>query len=430
MLRTRTVACVAVSLLLVAASFLPKKGETVPLILATGGEAPNDSSRSPILSPSGRVAALATEASNLVDTDTDAVRDILVVDLRKGTALCASVSSAGVKADGDSDDPVLDRRGKRVAFASLATNLVDADTNGLQDIFVHDVKSGETLRVSVTSDGTQADGSSGQPSISSSGRLVAFASDATNLVAGDDNGASDIFVHDLLTGVTQLASDAFDGAPADGDSVLPRLSGNGRRLGFISEARNLVPVDGNARRDVFLRDLKTGAIEMVSVASDGSVADGHSDTLSLSATGRRIAFDSRAQNLDPADLHVGLDVFVRDRVKRTTTLVSKPAGDVAADDESTQPAIAGNGRWLAFTSAATNLVDADANAATDIFRLHLKTGAIERVSVSTAGAEADGHSDSPVLSRNGRYVVFSTRAGNLFDGAAADGAGTIALRRP
>jgi len=430
MRRTRFVAFSSVSMLLVAASLLPQKSQTVPLLTPADGEAPNFSSRPPVIAPSGRVAAVATEASNLVEGDADTVRDILAIRLRKGLVSVASVSSTGEKANGDSDDPALDRSGRHVAFASTATNLVDGDVNGVQDIFLHDRRTATTVRVSVASDGTEADGQSQQPWISSNGRLVVFASDATNLVEGDTNDRMDIFLHDMVSGATQRVSQAFDGSEADADSFLPVLSGNGRWLAFLSEARNMVAIDGNASRDVFLRDLRTGAIEMVSVATDGSVSDGHSDRLSISANGRRVAFDSRGQNLDPADQHVGLDVFVRDRVKHTTKLMSLPADGAAADGDSVQPALSANGRWLAFSSAATNLVGGDGNLASDVFRMKLKTGAIERVSVSSVGLDADGNSVSPGLSRNGRYVVFSTRATNLYPDAASNGTWSAALTRP
>ena len=430
MRRTRFAAFACVSALLFAAGLLPHKAQTVPVLVALDGGAPNAPSRSPMLAPNGRVVALATQATNVVSNDTDAVRDILVVNLAKVRATCVSVSSEGVKADGDSDDPVLDRARRHVVFASEATNLVAADTNAVQDVFVHDLRSGETVRLSEATDGTQADGTSRLPWISANGRVVAFSSEAANLVADDTNGVADIFLRDLRTGVTTRASLGHDGSQGDGDSLLPRLSANGRYLAFVSEATGLVPVDGNGLRDAFVRDLKTGAIEMVSVATDGTVSNGHSDTLSISANGRRVAFDSRGSNLHASDGQQGLDVFVRDRLKRTTTLVSRDVNGLAANGPSTQPALSGNGRWLAFTSGATSVVAGDTNGSSDVFRVRLKTGEIERVSISSEGAQADRNSDSPVLSRNGRYVAFSTRATNLFAGGATDGTGSIALRRP
>ena len=431
MQRTRIAAYVVVSLSLVAATnLMPKKHQTVPLIVAPSGDAPNDSSRSPILAGSGKVAALATNATNLVGTDVDAVRDILVVKLRKGLITCASVSTEGVKADGDSDDPALDKRGRHVAFASLATNLVEGDSNGVQDIFVHDVRTAGTVRASVATDGTEADGPSQQPWVSSSGRYVVFASEATNLVADDTNGASDIFLRDLVAGTTQRVSVAADGTQGDGDSLLPRVSGTGRYVAFVSQAQNLVALDDNNSRDVFVRDLKTGAMEIASVSTGGAAANGHCDTLSLSANGRYVAFDSRAGNLDVADEHEGLDVFLRDRRKHTTKLVSKVAGDGVVDGASTQPALSGNGKWLAFSSGATSLVPGDLNEATDVFRVKLKSSYLERVSVSSTGSEADNTSDSPALSRSGKFVVFSTRATNLFGGGATDGTWAVALRKP
>lgn len=417
-------------LLLLAAGVMPKTAETVPVLVPPNGGAPDATSRSPALAPSGRVAALATEARNVLAADPDGVRDILVVRMRKGETLLASVSSEGVKADGDCDEPALAHGGRLIAFSSEATNLVPDDTNGVADIFVHDMRNGSTWRLSVATGGGEADGPSAQPWITPNGRWVAFSSAASNLVPDDTNGVADIFLHDLKTGATTRASVTADEAEVHGRSLLPRLTPNGRWLAFVSEAADLVPGDGNGLRDAFVRDLKTGAVERVSVATDGTPANGHSDTLSISADGRFVAFDSRGSNLDSADSNPNLDVFLRDRKKGTTALISRGAGGLSGNGISTQPAMSANGRRLAFTSSATDIVPGDTNGASDVFQFNVKTGALERASVSSDGVQANLNSDSPVLSRSGRYVVFSTRATNLFAGYSAGGHWSVALRRP
>jgi len=427
----RLTAVASLSLLALAAGLLPESGKTVPLLLPLDGSAPDAGSRSPMLSARGGVVAFASLATNLVSDDTDGLRDIVIARLKKSLRLCASVSSAGIKADGDSDDPVLDRRGHRVTFVSTATNLVDGDTNGQADIFVRDLKHGTTVLVSQATDGTQADGPSEQPWISVDGRCVVFASRATNLVPDDTNGASDIFLHVLKTGVTTRVSVAPDGSQLDGDSVYPRLSATGRWLAFLSAATDLVPADANQRSDVFVRNMKTGAVEAVSVATDGTLADGDSGHLSITANGRFVAFDSAAGNLSPDDGNGLEDVFLRDRKKHVTTLVSQ-APEAATTGRSVLPALSATGKWIAYSSDADNLVAGDTNGMTDIFRKRFKTGVTERMSVSSQGVEGNANSDQATISRNGKFVLFSTRATNLFDLEQGNSGGVwqIALRAP
>jgi Tol biopolymer transport system component len=412
-----------------ATTFLPKQGMTVPAVPPSNGSAPNDACTAANLSASGRTMAFISRASNLLPEDTDKIRDIVVASLKTGHAALASVSSAGVKGDADCDDPMLDRAGKRVVFSSFADNLVDGDTNGLQDVFVHDLKRHTTLRVSVASDGTEGDERSVQPVISGNGDLVAFTSQADNLVADDTNGASDVFVHDQHTGVTRRVSLAADGTQADGMSFSPALSASGRFVAFLSEATNLVPGLAPTNVNVYVRDLKTGVVKMVSVAPDGSAGDLDSLDVTVSGNGRRVAFTSAAGNLVDSDGHLGWDVFVRDMKKGVTTMVSRGLEGAAADADSRQATISRSGKWLAFTSDATNLVADDTNGLTDIFRMKLKTRMVDRVSVSSDGTEANGNSDQPALGKDARFVAFSTRASNLFQ-AAPDGVWSVALRRP
>ena len=412
-----------------ALGLLPDPGKTVAILLPSDGVPPDNASGNPVIASSGRVVAFLSRATNLIAGDTDSVRDVVVVDLAKGSSECVSVSSAGVKADGDCSDIALDRKGRTVAFASLATNLVENDGNGMQDVFVRDRTTGETLRVSVTSDGNEADGDSDHPALTCDGRRVVFASYATNLAPQDTNDASDIFLHDLQTGETTRISVAFNGAQAGGGSFLPEISANGRFVAFMSYAGNIVPNDQNPSRDVFVRDLKTGQAEIVSVSSEGDAPHAPSGAVAMSANGRWLAFESDAGSLDGDDLWAGADVFLRDRKLGTTTLISRPAPGKLTTGDSFSPAISGNGRWALFTSVSTKVVADDDNGVADVFRCDLKTGKTTRVSVSSEGAEGDGDSVEGRISRNGRYVVFSTRADDLVAGTT-NGVPVVVLARP
>ena len=430
----RRIALALLALASVAAThFLPRPGETVPVLLGGNGSSeptsPDGTCTDADLSASARIVAFTSEATNLVAGDTDTVRDIVVANLRKGTGTLASVSTEGVKGDAESDDPVLDRRGKRVVFSSEASNLVADDLNGMKDIFVRDLKKHTTVRVSVASDGTEANGRSVQAALSGNGQVVVFASIADNLVPGDTNGLTDVFAHDLRTGETLCLSVTPDGLPADGISSAPAVSASGRYVAFLSEASNLGPAVEPGTSQAFVRDLVKGTTQLASVGLEGALADGDCHDLSISANGRRVAFVSAASNLVAGDAHPGLDVFVLDRKKQVTRLVTRGLEGAAADADSREANISRNGKWLAFTSDATNLVVGDQNACTDVFRWSLKKGLIDRVSVASSGEEADGNSDNGCLQRNGRFVSFSTRASNLFEGAA-DGAWSVAIRRP
>jgi Tol biopolymer transport system component len=188
-----------------------------------------------------------------------------------------------------------------VAFASYASNLVSGDTNGYWDIFVHDRQSGQTERVSLASGGSQGNNHSDSPSISANGRYVAFGSNASNLVAVDTNGYADIFIHDRTTDETTLISLASDGTQGNGLSWYPSISADGRYVAFYSEAGNLFPGDTNGIKDVFVRDIQTGTTTRVSVASDGTEGNWYSWNPSISADGRYVAFESEASNLVDGD---------------------------------------------------------------------------------------------------------------------------------
>jgi Tol biopolymer transport system component len=249
-----------------------------------------------------------------------------------------SVASDGTQGNSHSVSPSISADGRYVAFSSLASNLVPGDTNGKQDIFVHDRLTGQTTRVSVASDGTQGNGDSDFASISADGRYVAFSSLASNLVAGDTNGTWDVFVHDRLTGQTTRVSVASDGTQGNEDSIGVEISADGRYVAFTSLASNLVAGDTNGTWDVFVHDRLTGQTTRVSVASDGTEGNGHSlYGLSISADGRYVAFASVASNLVSGDANGGItDAFIAAAVEPTAIRLLwgdvNCSGDVEAVD--------------------------------------------------------------------------------------------------
>ncbi len=329
-----------------------------------------------------------------------------------------SVDSSGVQADSDSRYPSISADGRYVAFHSFATNLVPGDDNGAWDVFVHDRLSGATSRISVDSSGVQSNSYSLDPSISADGRYVAFRSYATNLVTGDDNGAWDIFVHDRLSGATSRVSVDSAGVQGNYDSQSLSISADGRYVAFSSEATNLVPGDTNGKRDVFVHDRLDGATSRVSVDSAGVQGSYYSDSPSISADGRYLAFRSLATNLVPGDDNGTHDVFVHDRLDGATSRVSVDSSGVQGNNASYSPSISTDGRYVAFSSSASNLVPGDDNGVTDVFVHDRLDGATSRVSVDSAGVQGNDWSSSPSISADGRHVAFKSDASNLAPSSA------------
>ncbi len=383
----------------------------------SGGTQGDNHSHKPAISADGRFVAFESFASNLVPGDSNGRQDIFVHDRTTRETTRVSVSSAGVQSNGNSFRPAISSDGRFVVFDSDASNLVPGDSNGRFDIFVHDRTTGDTTRVSVSSAGIQGNSDSLDSAISADGQIVAFASNATNLVPGDTNRQRDIFVHDRTTGQTRRVSVGFaGGVQGNGSSFNPALSGDGRFVAFESSASNLVPNDSNGHRDIFVHDRATEETTRVSVGFAGGVqGNDHSFHAALSADGRFVAFHSSSSNLVPNDSNATTDVFVHDRTATETTRVSiGAAGGVQGNAGSFDAVISADGRFVAFESSASNLVPNDSNATKDIFVHDRTTGQTSRVSVGAAGGvQGNRGSFDAAISGDGRFVAFESDATNL-----------------
>lgn len=392
---------------------------TVLVSVGLLGVVGNASSGNPEVSADGRFVAFASAASNLVRGDTNGREDVFVRDLLLGTTVRASVSSSGEQADGASREPSISADGRFVAFSSVATNLVGGDTNGREDVFVRDLVLGTTTRVSVSSDGVEADRSSYFPSISADGRFVAFTSIASNLVAADTNQHSDVFVHDLLRSVTFRVSVSQDAGQANGGSNHPSISTDGRRVAFASAASNLVPGDTNGLWDVFVRDLVHGTTVRANLSVTGQQTSSESPfnqlNPAISADGRFVAFVSGASNLVRGDTNHRDDVFVRDLTAETTIRASVSGTGSQATGHSRAPSISAGGRFVAFHSYAPDLVAGDTNGEPDVFVRDLSTRTTIRASVTSTGGQTGG-GYAPSISADGRWVAFRSPAPDLVPG--------------
>jgi Tol biopolymer transport system component len=375
----------------------------------SSGSQANGSSHYSSVSSDGRYIAFESHATNMAPGDINSASDIFVRDRQTGQTTIVSVSSAGVQGNGDSQSPAISADGRYVAFESFASNLVPGDSNGKFDIFVHDRQTGQTTRVSVDSSGAQGNGDSTNASISADGRYVAFMSSSTNLVAGYNNGYWNLFVHDMQTGNTRRVNISSTGEPANGDSYAGSISSNGQFVVFQSLANNLVANDTNGRDDIFVYDLNTSQISRVSVSSTGVQQNGNNYPNdmrpAISGDGRFIAFPSNATSLGvPAGEY---HLCVHDRQIGSTTVYNFNVG--SADF---WPSISANGRYIAFDSDS-NLVPGGNNYFSDAFVLDAQTGNILRVSVSATGAAGNSYSGIDQISADGRFVVFFSFSSNL-----------------
>jgi hypothetical protein len=383
-------------------------------------------SGSGFISPDGRYVAFLSNAENFAPGALPGISQAYLHDRVTHTTVPVSVNAAGQLANDWTAEPVMSADSRFIAFASGASNLVPGDTNDNADIFVRDVRLGTTTRVSVKSNGEQVTGSDGwafsySPSISDDGQTIVFESYADDLVPGDTNGSIDVFAHDLRTGLTSRESVAPNGEQANGVSLDGSISPDGLKVLFSSSATNLIPNDtNNSLGDAFLRDRRTGAIQVISVARDGEQGNGNSEGGVISRDGQYAAFLSRATNLARGDSNDHTDVFLRSLPQQRTQLVSK-----AHTPSSTPPgysynshehAISADGQFVVFTSDASTLVRNDVYLGRDIFVRNLRARSTALASRNSQGEQSNGHSYEAGISSNGRYVVFNSYASNLFPG--------------
>lgn len=384
-------------------------------VTSSGGQG-NARSDTPSISEDGRFVAFQSKATNLAPGDTNGHKDIFVHDRRTGVIERVSVDSSGRQGNSESRDSSISDDGRFIAFRSSSTDLVPGDTNGADDVFIHDRQTGLTVRVSENSSGSEGNDESADPSISHNGRFVTFHSDATNLVPGDTNGCADVFVHDRQTKATERVSINSIGGQGNGNSYRPSISDDSRFVAFLSEATNLVLGDTAGNIDIFVHDRQIGATERVSVDSSGLQGNSHSFYPTVSGDGRFVTFHSYANNLVAGDTNGWTDVFVHDRLKGTTERVSVDSNGEQANASSYDSSISEYGRFVAFQSKATDLIPEDTNGTVDIFVYDRQKGVTERVSVDSNDGQGNSHSAFPSISDDGRFVAFDSQATNLVPG--------------
>jgi Tol biopolymer transport system component len=383
----------------------------------------NGPSLNPALTPDGRFLVFESRAANLVPLDTNIRSDVFRKDLATGQTVLVSVDPTGVQGNGNSHKPVVTSDGRLIAFESDSDNLVVGDNNDARDIYVRDVVSQTTSRVSLPEGSEDCF----NPVISADGRYVAF--QTASALAGDDfNGVADIYVRDLFTATTTRVSLTSSGGEANDDCVNPSISANGGLVAYESTATNIVPGDINNFSDVFVVSWISPfpIIDRISV-EDPTNPDGDLDVVNpenastnprITPDGRFVVFLSLADDLVTGDSNgIALvnDVFVRDRSLGTTVRASVSSQGGETGRSCSEPSISADGRWVVFTSEAPDLVQGDTNSTSDIFLRDLVLGTTIRVSLATYGVQsADFFPNSTgSVTTDGRFVAFSSSAPNL-----------------
>jgi Tol biopolymer transport system component len=370
---------------------------------------------SPEISSNGAHIVFWTNDPGLTTGLINGQPDVFVRHHRTGITQLVSVSTTGVSAMGSSYEPSISSDGRWIAFESTAENLILTDTNYQRDIFVRDMQAGITERVS-RGNGAESNGNSFGATISGDGRFVAYQSWATNLTSNDMNGWQDVFLFDRQTGLTQCLSLDSSGATGNGFSTAAAISEDGQFVTFVSTSSNLVPADSNGLPDIFLFDRSTGNLELVSQDSNGVQGNSTSTLPSISADGRYVAFGSLSTNLIGNDTNGLPDIFLRDRLNGTTERISVSSSGLEANSSSFECSVSADGNQIAFRSYASNLVNGDLNAFADIFLHDRLSGETIMISVSSTGLPANGRSELPSISDDGKLVTYQSLAQSLVVG--------------
>ena len=366
------------------------------------------------LSGDGRFVAFSETADGLVPDDVNGVSDIFVRDRITNTTerLSAALASTADDAESDSNafpsyNPVISDNGQAVAFETFGKET--------SSIFLYSRDTDTVELISASATGEAGNGSAKNVDISADARFVVFQSDADNLVADDTNQASDIFLRDRLLNTIESVSLAADSTQSNGNAGQASISADGRYIAFTSTASNLVENDTNETADIFVYDRQLQTTERISVATDGTQSDGFSRAPSISADGRYVSYDSMATNLVADDTNKRGDVFVFDRETQTTTRVSLSTEGVESNNFSFNHDISGEGRYVTYSSAATNLVEQDTNRVRDVFVFDRETQTTTRLSVNADGVQGNRESRESTFSADGRFIAYQSSADILVD---------------
>lgn len=379
---------------------------------STNGEPANNKAECVSFSADGRYAVFYSDASNLVEGDRNGHTDVFLRDRLLDTTSLVSISSTGLQGNGDSQCASISLDGRYIIYHSKANNLVEGDTNGVQDIFLRNRLTGETTRVSYRANGSQLDQDAFYAYISNDGSYISFVTADRHVIGNDPTDQLDTFVVNTTNGAIVRATVPYTGIEPNSSSW-GALSGDGNSVVILSYATNMVANDTNNYADIFVYDLKQHTMNRASVASNGTQGNNESLSPSISGNGRYVVWQSKATNFVPNDNNNYEDVFIRDMVNNTTSLVSISSSNQQGKDDSYEPSISDNGQYIAFMSTATNFDSHDTNIWPDVYvrdRIKQKTylGA-----VLGDGTVSDSGSALPFISSDGRVIGFRSNSTNF-----------------
>lgn len=390
-------------------------------LLRFGRSSPRGGSGDLSLSGSGRYLAFSSSTRTLTSRDYDGTSDVFIYDRsRRRITLASRAHNSGRPARGNSSQPSISADGTQVAFTSTARNLTASGSGKGADVFLFSRRSGRVRLVSAPHTGGWANGPSDHPVLSANGRFVAFWSAASNLVRGDNNNAADVFVRDLVTGKIRLVSLGPSGRQQD-RAVAPLLrelaiSARGERVAFVSSAKNLAPNAGRLPQ-VYLRDLRRGTTTLISAAASG-VPDGPSSEPRISADGRKVIYSTRATNpLPRTPLPMG-GILLHDTDRDTRVPVAlDAAGKPLRASYAEVFALSPSGRHLLFSTVSAQALTGGVGRRHQVLLRDLVEQTTEPVSVSSTGRLGNANSRQAVMSRNARVILFTSNARNLVRGA-------------
>jgi hypothetical protein len=384
-------------------------GDNVLMTTSSANQVGNGSSAARSISADGRYVAYQSDARNLLLGVSGT--QIYLKDLNTGVNFLASASATGQMGNGISQRPFVSADGRFVAFESAATNLVP-DASGNQ-IYLKNLNSGEIFLMSSSTDGLAGDGNSISPSLSGNGRYLSFKSNATNLISGVSG--NQIYCKDVLTGAVTLVSSSASNQSGNGSSYGPAtISGDGRLVAFESVSTNLIPgVSGN---QIFLKDLESGSVTLVSASASNQMGNNTSNSPAISANGQFVAFRSRSTNFVSGVSFY--QIYIKEIATGAISLVSASASGIAGGGAYSTPAISADGRFVAFASSSSSLIPGVNGY--QIFLKDLSQLSVTLVSATNAGQPSNGDSDAPAISADGRYVTFVSDATNLNSGVTSN----------
>jgi Tol biopolymer transport system component len=357
----------------------------------------------PSISADGRFVVFESLAPISSDGDKNAVGDVFRRDLDQSSTVMVSLASDGSQANNRSYAPHVSDDGQLVVFESLASNLVPGDANDVSDIYLRDLGALTTIRVSIASGGDDANGASYRPAISGDGAYVAFCSRATNLAAGDADAGAGVFIYERATAtLTRVPVNSTGGAVGGCERVA--IDEDGGVVAFAAV--------GGGRSDVYVYQRASGTLTPLTDGADDSSGLGG---IAISGDGRLVGFDSTATTLVAGDSNRSRDVFVRDLGAGTTTResVRSDGGQLPGDSGASGVAISGDGRFVVFSSTARGVVPGDSNGQEDVFRRDLTSGQTTIVSLSVAERTANNSSYAPDVDADGSEVAYTSLAANI-----------------